>query len=450
MSSKEILKRFPDIVLIVVGAILLSGFIYTISRYERYIGGTGSIIIYFFVPAISSILVFSLLKLPQSAKSNAVLLIISISFCLYLVEGTLYYINGNIFAAKLGKQKEYLARKQGLEFDSRSKLEVIKQFRNDSIDTYPSYSFNMGTFYNHYSNKIGQEVVPIGGIARTNTVLCNESGQWAIYESDEHGFRNPKNLYMQNHVYLMAVGDSFVHGSCVNDDEHIFKYLRNKFGILINLGTANSGPLAELAAFREYIEPLRPKIVLWFYYEGNDIQDLRKEKQSPLLKKYLDKKFSQNLINKQKIIDSVHRKNFKTALNQIESQSAFFYIAKLTGIRSLFEIMHRIDKNISKSDIDALREILELAKTTTTSWGGKLYFVYLPEWKRFSSTEYRHNSRDKILMLVHDLDLPLIDIYPTFLAHNDPMALFPFRLRGHYNKDGYKLVAETIITSIDK
>ena len=44
-----------------------------------------------------------------------------------------------------------------------------------------------------------------------------------------------------------------------------------------------------------------------------------------------------------------------------------------------------------------------------------------------------------------DLGIPLIDIHEkAFKSHDDPLSLFPFRENGHYNKYGYKLVAETI------
>tara|TARA_B100000519_G_C14198880_1_gene416846 strand:- start:560 stop:745 length:186 start_codon:yes stop_codon:yes gene_type:complete len=35
-------------------------------------------------------------------------------------------------------------------------------------------------------------------------------------------------------------------------------------------------------------------------------------------------------------------------------------------------------------------------------------------------------------------------IEEVFDPHLDPLSLFPFRIYGHYNADGYRLVAESI------
>ena len=38
--------------------------------------------------------------------------------------------------------------------------------------------------------------------------------------------------------------------------------------LALNLGMVNNGPLAALATLKEYVPPLKPAIVLWFYFEG--------------------------------------------------------------------------------------------------------------------------------------------------------------------------------------
>ena len=44
-----------------------------------------------------------------------------------------------------------------------------------------------------------------------------------------------------------------------------------------------------------------------------------------------------------------------------------------------------------------------------------------------------------------ELDIPIIDIHSkVFDSHPDPLSLFLFRMPGHYNAEGYKLVAEEI------
>ena len=58
------------------------------------------------------------------------------------------------------------------------------------------------------------------------------------------------------------------------------------------------------------------------------------------------------------------------------------------------------------------------------------------------------DAHDQVVSLAMDLGLPVIDITKAFDAHPDPLSLFPFRMFGHYNEDGYKLVAETVLKSL--
>ena len=55
-----------------------------------------------------------------------------------------------------------------------------------------------------------------------------------------------------------------------------------------------------LAKLKEYVSPRQPRIVLWFYYEGNDLTDLQREQQSMLLRNYLnDDRFTQSALLRQ-------------------------------------------------------------------------------------------------------------------------------------------------------
>ena len=97
--------------------------------------------------------------------------------------------------------------------------------------------------------------------------------------------------------------------------------------------------------------------------------------------------------------------------------------------------------------------ILKKAKDRTEGWGGKLYFVYLPEFFRYSAGVEHNQFRKKaeVLKLVMELNIPVVDIHKeVFADHRDPLALFPLRMFGHYNADGYSEVAKAIVTSVNK
>ena len=57
---------------------------------------------------------------------------------------------------------------------------------------------------------------------------------------------------------------------------------------VLNLGYAAKGPLSEYATLREYIRPNIKKII-WFYFEGNDLDNLKAEMKSDILIRYLER-----------------------------------------------------------------------------------------------------------------------------------------------------------------
>ncbi len=90
------------------------------------------------------------------------------------------------------------------------------------------------------------------------------------------------------------------------------------------------------------------------------------------------------------------------------------------------------------------RDILQKSKQMVLSWDGKMYFVYLPDFKRYLEGS-EDSNRNIVMQTVNELDIPIIDIHSkVFDSHPDPLSLFPFRVFGHYNAEGYKLVAEVI------
>ena len=80
-----------------------------------------------------------------------------------------------------------------------------------------------------------------------------------------------------------------------------------------------------------------------------------------------------------------------------------------------------------------------------SQWNGKIYFVYLPSFVRYS-TGNEDPNRNFVMQTATELDIPIIDIHnEVFELHSDPLSLFPFRMRNlHYNAKGYKLIAEAI------
>jgi len=388
------------------------------------------------------VICFFVLRLRQDYKVNLVITGLSILIGMSLIEIYLFHISGE------HKQRMIQAQKMEIPFDSRSILEVSQELHDQGIDAFPF--FHPASIFSTNDLEVrGKKIIPLGGVSHKSTVLCNETGEWIIYQSDEHGFNNPTGLFEVKDIDIILVGDSFTHGTCVRQGEDIASQLRKMSGLqIINLGMGGNGPLLELASLKEYAEPLKPKHLLWIYYEENDLIDLMREQKSSFFLKYLDNKFSLNLINSQPEIDSIlieyreRTKNKLTIVNYVKIVK-FWYLRQRLGLTA--------SAKPTPSLVTDFVEVLKSAKSLTSSWNGQLYFVYLPAWHRYAQ-DVEHGTlfyRNQILSAVQSLDIPIIDIHDkVFSTHPDPMSLFPFRSYGHYTSEGYRLVAQTIQASL--
>ena len=350
--------------------------------------------------------------------------------------------NTNTNAAKL-------AQEAGVDFDNRSKIEVIYDLRKKNIETHPS------TYTGLLQTDVPPEIIlqnnlyPLGGISNVTTVMCNESGFYTIYLSDKFGFNND-NIFYQKNNKIMIVGDSMVHGYCVHPGEDIAGYLRSKGFNTFSFGIASNGPLTELATIREYAGYLKPKIILWFYHP-NDFYDLHREIKTPILKNYLKEDFYQNLIGKQKIIDNFLKKITEEQLikgkEKEDKKQINVNLNFLRNIRNYLTLHNlRFFLNISSatSDYDKFEQIMFLAKKEVNKINATLYFVYLPDMRELKIS--KNNTAIDNILNKHDIES--LNFTKILKETDDPLSFFPWRKMIHFNKNGYALLGDAIIEKI--
>lgn len=389
-----------------------------------------------------------LLLVNNEKKKNFILFFFSLFFSIFIIEISLNYIlKRNISSENYLNQirLDYFANK-GQKVDRRNIYQLYLDLLEENKIVVPSVQPQ--NFENFYT---------FGGVSETLTISCNESGYYPLYISDNFGFNNPNNLKMGN-IEIALVGDSFTWGACVDREKTIAGQIRSKSNFkIINYGVPDSGPLIQLGILNEYVKFDQPKTVFYLYYEGNDLSNLRKEKKNDKLVKYLEKNFSQNLRLKQKEID---KKLLQEIQKRIMDKEKKNYVEKniskadliknnikFKNIRNLLGI----DNFDSFKPIDPFYEkILIKFKEDVKSWGGNLYFVYLPSAKHYNLFYNNRKLKYKeIISLVKKLDIPIIDMHKEiFLKTNKPMELFPGEVYGHYNEQGYSLVAEELLKKI--
>lgn len=341
----------------------------------------------------------------------------------------------------------------GIALDIRSANEVILDMRALGELVYPYYS--PSKYVNNPSLLLQDQLFPLGSISSVLTLLCNENGPYITNYNDRFGFNNDDRVYDRAGERWLLVGDSFTHGYCVQQDDTIAGVLRKRGLNAISIGVIANGPLRELASLKEYGSHLKPKVVLWFFYGGNDFQDLQLELKVPALLQYLNNpSHSQNLVNRQREIDTFHINKAekidriplyygKYIQNDKEQEDTIINFLKgvftLHRFRQLIGLSYNFyTKGLSKdkrSLLPTIREIMVAAKNTTASWGGEIYFVYLPQIGK------RHNEYDEVRVIIEELGIKFINFSDI---HNSYKEEINTLTSTHYNETGYKLLADFV------
>jgi len=429
----KFLKKIFSPTILVISVLLL---IYTFYKSEIIYDGYRSSYYKTYYLIFSIIICFSIITffINYKIKEYLIIFFISLILSLYLFEGYL------TFKEQFSKEQEKLYEKQtGNKWDRRNRLEIYKDLKKNNNKI--TINFPPPLFLDkNYS------FFPLSGLSNSETIMCNDSGVYSIYQSDRYGFNNPDNEWDKKEIEYLLVGDSFTQGECVNRPNDISSVLRNLSNkSVLNLGMSGNGPLIEYATLREYLNK-KVKKVLWIYYEGNDLVNLKNENKNNILISYLkDLNFTQNLKFKQNDIDSL-------LLNLVEEKTRegntfkFNLIKFIIMNKTRFAIFPKLTPEpISEYEsLPEFKEILQFAKELTNKNNSKIYFVYLPEYSRYKTT-FDDTNYNLIKNILTELKIPIIDIHKeVFVKEQNPLKLFPFELPGHYNIYGYKKVAEII------
>lgn len=361
-------------------------------------------------------------------KKYLIIIFSSFIFSIYLFE--FYLVKSDIFNFTKAPIKT--------EIETRSKLEVYHDLKKNnnqvSIVLYPALFYGKKT-----------DLFPLSNISRSKTVYCNENGYYSNYESDRYGFNNPDSEWDSETIEYTFLGDSFVHGACVNRPDDIASVTRllSKKNVL-NLGFSANDPLIELATIKEYIQPNMKKII-WVYFEGNDLIGLSDNIKNSILSNYLNNEnFKQDLKNRQNEVNKIIRNYIDKELNDHENflKNRFFMMLKLFYTRNFF----KKKENLITLDI-SFYKIIDIANKIAKKNNSDFYFVYIPDKRRFSKN-IRFNSYQDIKDEIKKMDIPFIDFIEIINAYKKPLELYSSGLNAHFNEYGYKFVSEKIYNKI--
>lgn len=315
-----------------------------------------------------------------------------------------------------------------------------------------------------------EKVLPLAAISKVTTVMGNELGYYIITETDEHGFRNPVDIWDNPQLDVVIIGDSFGHGAFVSDKDTFASRIRERYPGTLNLSMCGNGPLLELAILKEYARTLRPRVVLWCFYIGNDLKNLNHERHDTILLKYLNSDFKQNLMQKQRQIDAaliqMHDSRLKGELESGQQihwtkimKKAMLRSIYLSAIRERLNVYFHYDGLANRNKqlnlginklsseihpgVQILKQVISEARDFISQWDGRLIVVFLPVWRS-------HQKGVEILHMLDSLDIPVIDIHKIFLNDEDSLQYYPFRAPAHLNEKGYQVVADEILYHLEE
>ncbi len=431
------------------GALLgLVAFAYSLQVGRTAVGG--NLLAYRVASLTGAALCLLALRLPPRSRVHVTLAAVSVVAGVSLFEIVLFARFGvlptEIQVANV--QRARVARSRGVEFDVRTPVQVLRDLRRDGSDVVPHVSPRLFVELDGLEAGSGR-LYPLGQISRRRVLLCNESGEYRIVRTDERGFNNPAGLHERGRVSVVILGDSFAQGVCVPAGQDVAGRLREARRSALTLGMSGTGPLLQLAALTEYGLPLAPEIVVWMYFEENDLRDLLRERQSSHLLRYLERGFSQGLRDRQSELDRAladySEERTRRAVEAAEARdpaTARFTIA-LSQMLRLHHLRLRLGLDRPQLQPDALFErILAEAAARVRSAGGRLVFVYLPGWERYAVKA--RFPREQVLAVARRLDLPTLDFHSELSDEPDPLALFPFGVSGHYTAEGYRRLAQGV------
>jgi len=346
-----------------------------------------------------------------------------------------------------------VARKVGTEFDDRTRLEVVDVLRKKGLDAWPTMKPYL-MLREEQSSRSDEALFPLGGISESTSVYCNEGGAYAVFETDEHGFRNPLGFHHEGSVEAVIVGDSFGNGACVRTGEDPGSLLTARGVSTLSLASPGNGPLIELATLVEYAAPLRPPIVLWFYFEGNDLKNLSDEARSSLLRRYLQRDFSQDLRTKQQKVDARLRefsnrweadtrvKDERSSLRRFRAFLTLYHVRTLLGWTS--------PQADYESAADTFCRVIERAEEIVNAWDGRMLFVYLPSWYRYipGGDAGGLRMRSDVQECVEGNGIPFVDFDRVISSSDDPLGYFSLGINPHYNEAGYRRLADMVLSNL--
>jgi hypothetical protein len=305
-----------------------------------------------------------------------------------------------------------------------------------------------------------------GGVAK---LLCLNNPPYPyLVRLDRHGFRNAEDLDTAD---VAVIGDSFIEAAETASDRIVTSVLgRLTSSTVANLGRGGYSPQQELIVLQRYALPLRPRVVVWTFYEGNDLLDLE----------YHDAMMSALARGEIQVSPSAYERSFtRSALGGLYAliegcsrdsgnwfSSGSFRTAKGEDVPIHFFMYTKLPNDTwspqHAAALRRVRNILQRAYEVTQGRGITLVVAFIPlSFRVYKDVVQCTDSSTCATWAVNDLPqrfetavaevsdkIPYIDLTPLFVAEAKRGRLSYIPDDTHWSAEGHRVAAEAIAESI--
>ena len=277
---------------------------------------------------------------------------------------------------------------------------------------------------------------------------------------DSRGFRNNDEIHQAS---LVVIGDSMVEWGFVPEEALVSTWLGRRFQVEVaNLGQPAYGPQQELVVLRRYGMMLHPKIVLWFFFEGNDLLDVQKyesfmsnwDTTAQDLHSFKRQSFTMNALL---LLNAAIAARHRGDSDEARRRSCVFLRSQTEDERTIYFAYDGAPlSGKDEASLETAQQVFVKAHNLSTDAGIKFLFVYIPtkfrvyrDFCKFPEDGYgkkwQPNDLPYRLESWHKTQgIPYVDLTAALKAAAGAGELVYFSDDGHLNAQGHRVMAETI------
>jgi hypothetical protein len=283
---------------------------------------------------------------------------------------------------------------------------------------------------------------------------------------DRHGFRNGSDL---TEAHVTVLGDSYVEALELSEEELMTTLLARRLGATVaNLGLQGYGPWEMLAVLRRYALPLEPRVVVWMFFEGNDVSDLRgyhherrpprggvSEPEALSLRRAVEGSFAYGAL--QSLFDALCPRR--------PSTDHVLAVFRDGAGRSQPMYLDTGSIAVSNTDLAQVRTILREALDRTRAQGSRLLVVFVPlklrvyrdlveaprgsAWFQWHLDESLPARFERMVTSISS-EVAYLDLTAPFLAAARAGQLVYLPDDSHWSPDGHRVAAEAIAARLSR